>query len=350
MFRTGIVKDERYMDHMANVYHPESHSRLEVIYRMLQEPDMRGKFAEIRPRMANREELELIHGPRYIQLVASTADKGYTMLDPDTYACAKSYETAKLAAGGVLAAVDEVLGDNVDNAFAFIRPPGHHAETNRAMGFCLFNNVAIAAAYAIQKHKIQKALIVDWDLHHGNGTQHSFEARPDVLYFSTHQSPYYPGTGYVNETGTGEGKGFTVNVPLAPGPGDGEFMKIFEEILEPIALEYKPDLVFVSAGFDIYYEDPLGGMQVTPAGFANLARIILELAQKACQGKVVFLLEGGYHLEGLRDSVREVLKTQRGEVLADGRDKNIRKITDKEMIAPVLKRVKEVQKPFWKNL
>ncbi len=350
MFRTGIVKDERYMDHVANVYHPESHRRLEVIYQMLQEPDMKGKFTEIRPRMASREELELIHGPRYVQFVASTADRDYTMLDPDTYACTKSYETAKLAAGGVLAAVDEVVGGGVDNAFAFIRPPGHHAEANRAMGFCLFNNAAVAAAYAVQKHKIQRVLIVDWDLHHGNGTQHSFEGRPDVLYFSTHQSPYYPGTGYVNEIGNGAGKGFTVNVPLAPGPGDGEFTTIFEEILEPIALAYKPDLVFVSAGFDIYYEDPLGGMQVTPAGFANLAKIVLEFAQQSCRGKVVFVLEGGYHLDGLRDSVREVLKTQRGEILAGGRDKEMRKKADKEMIAPVLKRVKEVQKPFWKTL
>jgi acetoin utilization deacetylase AcuC-like enzyme len=350
MFRTGIVKDERYLDHAANVYHPESQQRLEVIYKMLQEPEMKGKFKEIRPRAAAREELQLIHGPRYIQLVASTADRDYTMLDPDTYACMKSYETARLAAGGVLAAVDEVLEGGVDNAFAFIRPPGHHAEANRAMGFCLFNNVAVAAAYAIQKRKVQKVMIVDWDLHHGNGTQHSFEGRQDVLYFSTHQSPYYPGTGYVNEIGSGEGRGFTVNVPLAPGPGDGEFMQIFEEILEPIALAYKPDLVFVSAGFDIYYEDPLGGMQVTPAGFANLARIILDVAQKSCQGKVVFVLEGGYHLDGLRDSVREVLKTQCGEILADGRDKNIRKKTDKEMVAPVLRRVKEIQRPFWKNL
>lgn len=350
MFRTGIVKDERYMDHVANTYHPESQSRLEVIYQMLREPEMKGRFIEIPPRLAIQEELELIHAPHYIQSVAATAGRSYTMLDPDTYACAKSYETAKLAAGGVLSAVDEVLGGKVDNAFAFIRPPGHHAETNRAMGFCLFNNVAIAAAYAIQKHKIQRTLIIDWDLHHGNGTQHSFYERPDVLYFSTHQFPYYPGTGYVNEVGSGEGRGFTVNVPLAPGPGDGEFMKIFEEILEPIALEYKPELVFVSAGFDIYYEDPLGGMQVTPAGFANLARIILEFAQKACQGRVVFLLEGGYHLEGLRDSAREVLKTQRGDVLADGRDKKIRKTAEGEMIAPVIRRVKEIQKPFWKNL
>jgi acetoin utilization deacetylase AcuC-like enzyme len=348
MVKTGIVQDVRYLNHQADTYHPESHHRLEVIHQMLKEPGMKGGFLEIQPRLATREELELIHVPRYVQLVASTADRDYALLDPDTYACPKSYETARLAAGGVLAAVDQVLAGPAANAFAFIRPPGHHAESSRAMGFCLFNNVAVAAAYALREHGIRKVLIIDWDLHHGNGTQHSFYERPDVLYFSTHQFPYYPGTGAVSEVGSGNGKGFTVNVPLAPGPGDGEYMSIFEEILEPIALEFKPDLVFVSAGFDIYYQDPLGGMQVTPAGFANLARIILDFAEKTCRGKVVFLLEGGYHLEGLRDSAREVLKTLQGEILAGGRDESLRRSTDRQMIAPIIRKVKETQKPFWK--
>jgi acetoin utilization deacetylase AcuC-like enzyme len=350
MAQTGIAKDNRYMDHVADSYHPESHHRLEVLYQMLAEPEMKGKFEEIKPRMAIQEELELIHVPRYIQLVASTADHSCVMLDPDTYACSKSYETAKLAAGGTLVAVDKVMGGELDNAFAFIRPPGHHAESNRAMGFCLFNNVAIAASYALKKYKLKKALIIDWDLHHGNGTQHSFYDRSDVLYFSTHQFPYYPGTGFVNEVGSGAGKGFTVNVPLSPGPGDAEYMEVFEAILEPIALEYKPDIVFVSAGFDIYYHDPLGGMQVTPEGFANLARIILDFAKETCKGKVVFVLEGGYHLEGLRDSAREVLKTLRGDALAGGRNEKLRQSVDHRMIDPVIKKVKEAQKPFWKNL
>ena len=350
MAHTGIVRDNRYLDHVANTYHPESHQRLEVLYRMLQETEMKGNFIEVQPRMATREELELIHVPRYIQLVASTAGQACTMLDPDTYACSKSYETAKLAAGGTLVAVDRVLGGELDNAFAFVRPPGHHAESNRAMGFCLFNNVAIAAGYALKTHKLRKALIIDWDLHHGNGTQHSFYERADVLYFSTHQFPYYPGTGYVNEVGSGTGKGFTVNVPLSPGPGDAEYMQIFEDILEPIAMEYKPDIVFVSAGFDIYYQDPLGGMQVTPEGFANLAKIVLEFAKETCKGKVVFVLEGGYHLDGLRDSVKDVLKTMRGDILAGGRDENIRKGVDHRMMDAIIKKVKEAQKPFWKNL
>ena len=350
MARTGIVKDSRYMEHVASTYHPESHQRLEVLYQMLEEPEMKGTLVEIIPRMATQEELGLIHVPRYIQQVASTAGHACIMLDPDTYACPKSYETAKLAAGGTLAAVDEVLSGKLNNAFALIRPPGHHAESNRAMGFCLFNNVAIAAGYALKKHKLERAMIIDWDLHHGNGTQHSFYERKDVLYFSTHQFPYYPGTGFFNETGNGAGKGFTVNVPLSPGPGDGEYAEIFEKILEPIALEYKPDIVFVSAGFDTYYQDPLGGMQVTPEGFANLARIVLDFTKETCEGKVVFVLEGGYHLEGLRDSVREVLKTLRGDTPEGRRSEKLRQAVDHRMIDPVIRKVKEAQSPFWKNL
>ncbi len=350
MARTGIVKDERYLEHVADTYHPESHERLQAVHKMLQETGLQGKLAEISPRMALEEELELNHTRKYIELVASTAGRAYTMLDPDTYACAKSYATAKLAVGGTLAAVEKVIRGDLDNAFALIRPPGHHAESNRAMGFCLFNNVAIAAAYAIQTHGVRRALIIDWDLHHGNGTQHSFYDRKDVLYFSTHQFPYYPGTGSIHETGNGAGRGFTVNVPLHPGPGDAEYMEVFEEILEPIALEYEPEIIFVSAGFDTYYQDPLGGMQVTPAGFANLAKIVLEMAQKTCKGKVVFVLEGGYHLQGLRDSIQEVLKTMREEILTAGRDEKIRQKADAGMVGPILKKVKEAQKTFWKDL
>lgn len=350
MNQTGIVKDERYLGHEADGYHPESPERLRVIYKMLQDDDMRRKFLEITPRPATTEELELVHTPRYIQTVASTAGHRLVMLDPDTYACAQSFEIAKLAAGGVLVAVDKVMAQEIQNAFAFIRPPGHHAEANRAMGFCLFNNVAIAANYCIKKYKLQRIFIIDWDLHHGNGTQHSFYERADVLYFSTHQFPYYPGTGYLTEIGNGQGKGFTVNVPLPPGPGDGEYSLIFEEILEPIAREYQPEIVFVSAGFDIYYQDPLGGMQVTPSGFAHLCRIILDFARDTCAGRVVFVLEGGYHLQGLRDSTKEVLKAMRGEILQEGRDEKMRQIVDHKLIDPIIKKVREAQKPYWKNI
>jgi len=350
MPKTGIVKDDRYMEHSADGYHPESPERLETLYGMLAEPAMKGEFEEIQPRMATQDELELVHDKSYIRLVASTAGRRMTMLDPDTYACPKSFDAARLAAGGTLEAVDRVMRGQVDNAFAFVRPPGHHAEANRAMGFCLFNNVAVAASYALKAHHIGKTLIIDWDLHHGNGTQHSFYERDDVLYFSTHQYPYYPGTGFYSETGSGPGKGFTVNVPLPAGPGDGEYARIFEEILEPVALEYRPGLVFVSAGFDIYHRDPLGGMQVTPEGFANLAKIILEFAQRVCDGRVIFVLEGGYHLDGLRDSAREVLRAMRGEALPAGRDGEMGKGADPRLIEPILKKVRETHRPVWRNL
>ncbi len=347
---TGIIQDDRYMLHAADGYHPESPERLRIIYKMLQDEDMKDKFISFAPRSATTEELAWVHTLRHIQTVAATADRRLTMLDPDTYACAHSFDIAKLAAGGVLVAVDAVMAGRVQNAFAFVRPPGHHAEANRAMGFCLFNNVAIAANYCINIYKLAKVLIIDWDLHHGNGTQNSFYERRDVLYFSTHQYPYYPGTGHANEVGSGEGKGFTVNVPLPSGPGDGEYFLIFEEILEPIAREFHPDIVLVSAGFDIYYQDPLGGMQVTPVGFANLCRIILDVANDTCQGKVIFVLEGGYHLQGLRDATKAVLKTMHGDLLPEGRDKRMRQNIDHKLIDPLLKRIREAQKPFWKNI
>ncbi len=350
MQSTGIVRDNRYMNHAINGYHPESPERLRVIYQMLQDEDLQGKFLELTPRAASIEELALVHTSHHIQKIASTAGQRLTMLDPDTYACAESFEIAKLATGGVLVAVDKVMAGEIQNAFAFIRPPGHHAEANRAMGFCLFNNVAIAANYCIKIHKLERILIIDWDLHHGNGTQHSFYERRDVLYFSTHQYPYYPGTGHVTEVGSGVGKGFTVNVPLPVGPGDEEYFFIFEEILEPIAREYKPDIVFVSAGFDIYYQDPLGGMQVTPAGFANLCRIVLDFAQDTCHGRVIFVLEGGYHLQGLRDATKAVLKTMRGEMLGEGRDEQMRQNIDHGLIDPIIKKVREAHKPFWRNI
>mgnify|MGYP000097265598 CR=1 FL=1 len=345
--KVGIVKDRIYLEHVTDRFHPENAQRLEHIYEMVERLPQ-DDLVYVAPRPASEDEICLIHSPRYYEFVAATAGKTHTQLDPDTSTSPRSFEAATMAVGGLLNLVDAVMKGEVDNGFALIRPPGHHAEKDRAMGFCLFNNVAIAAAYALGQHRLKRVLIIDWDLHHGNGTQHSFYERADVLYFSSHQYPYYPGTGFFGEVGNGAGKGFTVNVPLGAGPGDAEFFLIFEEILEPIALEFKPELIFVSAGFDIYYRDPLGGMQVTPQGFANLTRVILEFAQKTCGGKTVFVLEGGYHLEGLRDSARQVLKTLRGELLSQGRDETARTKADRRMIDPVLKKVREVQKPYWK--
>jgi acetoin utilization deacetylase AcuC-like enzyme len=306
---TGIVKDKRYLEHDMGAYHVESPQRLAYIYRELD--DLKGLFEEIPPRQATREEITAVHDPKYVDRIAATAGYPEVHLDADTSTSARSYEVALLAAGGVLAAIDAVI-NGLTNAFALVRPPGHHAERDRAMGFCIFNNVAIGAHYALSKHKIERVLIIDWDLHHGNGTQHAFYADDRVLYFSTHQYPFYPGTGQYTEIGEGKGKGYTVNIPLSPGCGDAEYANLFRHILRPICLEYQPQLILVSAGFDIYHQDPLGGMAITEQGFARLADICMEMAQQVCAGRVVMTLEGGYNLEGQARSVREVVRRMAG--------------------------------------
>lgn len=348
MNRTGIVRDDRYMNHSMGAYHPESPERLGAIYAMLDESDMADRFHPIPVRPAEREDLLRVHSAAYVDRIAATDGVEYTYLDPDTQTCAGSHEAALLAAGGVCEAIAMVHAGELDNAFALVRPPGHHAERARAMGFCLFNNVAVGARYAQERLKVGRILIVDWDLHHGNGTQHSFESNPSILYFSTHQYPYYPGTGAFVETGSGKGEGFTVNVPLPIGCGDGEYVGIFEKILRPVALQFKPDLILVSAGFDIYVGDPLGGMNVTPRGFAGLTRILMEMADTCCKGRVVVTLEGGYNVEGQRDSVREVLnelagltRTVPGEIAAQG---------DPGLVDFLRRSVKEVHQNRWKDL
>ncbi len=347
MKRTGIVRDERYLNHDPGAYHPESPRRLEVLYSMLDE-ELKGKFTEIEPFEADKEMLLWIHDASYINRVAATAGKEFTSLDPDTSTSPGSYEAALLAVGGLCRAISMVMAGEMDNAFAFVRPPGHHAERARAMGFCLFNNVAIGARYAQKKLGAEKVLIVDWDLHHGNGTQHSFEEDPTVLYFSTHQYPYYPGSGSLRETGRGQGRGYTVNVPLSVGKGDVEYVGIFERIVKPIAREYSPDLIMISAGFDIYANDPLGGMNVTATGFAGMTRSLMEVAEEVCGGKIVATLEGGYNIQGLRECgkavVEEMLDLQQTDpraVISSGSQINLDSI---------VKEVTEVQREFWKTL
>jgi acetoin utilization deacetylase AcuC-like enzyme len=351
MKRTGVVKDRKYMEHVMDPGHPESPERLQAIYQMIEEEEMRGRFlGKVRPRSATHEEIEMIHTPSYVDLVASTAGKPYVRLDIDTSTCAKSYEAALLAAGGLLELIKVVMQEKFNNGFALVRPPGHHAERDRAMGFCIFNNVAIGAKYAINAFSLERILIVDWDVHHGNGTQHSFYDDPKVLYFSTHRSGFYPGTGAATEVGIGKGEGFTVNVPLSHGVSDADYGNIFEKILRPIALEYQPQLILVSAGFDIHYNDPLGGMDVTEKGFARMTEILMEIADATCQGRLVFTLEGGYNVESEKRSVKAVL-----EELSQGAPLDKKELIEKEKanhtrIERALSPVMEIQKRYWKSL
>jgi acetoin utilization deacetylase AcuC-like enzyme len=238
--------------------------------------------------------------------------------------------------------LDDVMVKRSDNGFAFVRPPGHHAERERAMGFCLFNNVAVGAEYLRRRHGLDRVLIVDWDVHHGNGTQHMFENDPGVLYVSTHQYPYYPGTGAMHEAGEGEGEGFTLNVPFPGGFGDAEYADAFRTVILPVAEEYQPEFVLVSAGFDPHYRDPLASMNVTEAGFAAMARGLVDLAGRVCGGRCVAILEGGYDLTAIRDSASAVLSELQGSAEAAVAP------AEPSRAEPLLAAVRKIQQRYWR--
>ena len=349
MAKVGIVRDERYLLHDMGGYHPESPDRLRAIYQTLGQKEMEGLFVEIPSRAATREEIETIHAPSYVDLVAGTAGKPHVRLDPDTSTCSASYEAAIWAVGGLLEAIDTVMEGKMDRTFALVRPPGHHAEKARAMGFCLFNNIAIGARHVQKRHGLDRILIVDWDLHHGNGTQNAFYAEDEVLYFSTHQYPFYPGTGGANEIGQGEGKGYTVNVPLGVGCGDSEYANIFTHILTPIALTYQPQLILVSAGFDTHYRDPIGGMRVTETGIARLMNILKGIAQSVCSGRIILTLEGGYDLTALSESARAVLLEMRDDDSWVDQEKcGEQEQADYKHIERVVEIIQKIQAEYWK--
>jgi acetoin utilization deacetylase AcuC-like enzyme len=341
MLKTALVTDHHYLDHFPGRGHPERPERLKVLL------DMAGglhreRLERLAPRQATAAELELCHDPQYVALVRQTAARDSYDFDPDTHASRATYQTSLLAAGGILTAADAVLEGEADNGFALVRPPGHHALPDHAMGFCFFNNIAIAASYLTQVKGMMRVMILDWDVHHGNGTQDIFYASSQVLYCSLHQFPHYPGSGSLREIGIDEGRGYTVNLPLPATFGDAEYLSAFDRVILPIGRQFRPDFILVSAGFDCHFRDPLADMRVTEQGFTAMARRLKRLAAECCQSRMALVLEGGYDLQALASSVRDVI-----EELGREADEPITGASpDRE--GWLLDKVCKQQSPFWK--
>ncbi|HUG53750.1 MAG TPA: histone deacetylase [Vicinamibacteria bacterium] len=339
--RVALYDDPVFREHDAGPGHPERPRRLQALRDGLRRAGIEDEMELRAPRPATGEELRRVHTAEHVAAVAATAGRT-VRFDPDTQAGPRSYAAALAAAGAVTDAVDRILDGALDRAFCLARPPGHHAEADRAMGFCLFNNVAVAAAHALARG-LSRVAIVDFDVHHGNGTQHMFEADPRVLYVSSHAYPFYPGTGSLAEVGTGPGRGFTVNLPLPPGTGDAEYARVYGEIVEPIGRAFDPELVLVSAGFDAWGGDPLAPMALTARGYAELADVCLALAAGASGGRAVFALEGGYDLVGLAASGAAVGRALLGE-------RQARVTPAGPELDPLLAEYRRVLSPHWPSV
>ena len=300
-----LISSDRFAEHQTPPGHPERSERAEVMEVIASRWRMRGGEVTA-PHVAANEQLARVHTNEYIASIAATAGRAVA-LDPDTFTSAESHGIALLAAGAGIDAVELAMGPKPRAVLAMVRPPGHHAERNRAMGFCLFNNIAVAAAHARAKGAARVA-IVDYDVHHGNGTQHMFETDPNVLYVSLHQFPFYPGTGAADEVGSGAGKGFTVNLPLEVGSVDDDYHVAFSEVVVPVLRQYDPDLLLVSAGFDAHERDPLAGMRLTSAAFGAMTMELRKVAEACCEGRIVLMTEGGYDLRALAESLQAAVE------------------------------------------
>jgi len=338
--RCGIIYHPEYLKHETGP-HPENKERLLSILALLRETGRLTKLELKEPRSAILDEIQYIHSKDCIEKARKYSELEMR-LDPDTVLCKDSYNVALRAAGGAITAVDAVL-DKWESAFALLRPPGHHATPTKSMGFCIFNNIAIAARHA-QKMGKKRVLIVDWDVHHGNGTQDAFYDDHTVLYFSTHQYPHYPGTGWMDEVGTDEGEGFNINVPLPAQTDDSGFIAAFKEILVPAAREFSPDIVLISAGMDACNNDGLAQMRMSVDGFSVLASIVKSIAKDSCEGKIAAVLEGGYDLKLLSHSVAEVLDVFMGkEVEMEHYEVN-------SLVRARLDEIKKIQRRFWQSI
>ncbi len=303
----GVIQDSRFREHRAPEGHPERPDRLAAVEEAI--ASRAEALSQLAPRQAGDEEILRIHQRAHLESISEAVRRAPTQLDPDTYLSPRSLEVARLAAGGSIDLARAVARGDLTAGLAAVRPPGHHAEPHRAMGFCLLNNVAIAAAALRAEEGVERILILDWDVHHGNGTQRSFEEDPNLLYVSTHHYPFYPGTGDFDEAGSGRGEGATVNVPLPAGCNDGVYLGALQRILVPLTLAFRPEILLVSAGFDAHRDDPLGGMRISEEGFAGMGSIVRSLADAVCGGRLAYFLEGGYSISGLRQGTGAVLDT-----------------------------------------
>ncbi len=304
MSTLGFIYHPDYLKHITGPGHPERPQRLEGLLQHLLPTPLWGKMSHLRPLPAHVEMVNLVHSERYTTMIKVRCQSGETVLDDgETRICRDSYDAALLAVGGVQTAIDEVLGGKLRRAFCAVRPPGHHAETSEAMGFCLFNNIAIAARYAQSQYGIERVAIVDWDVHHGNGTQKAFYEDDSVFFVSLHQYPFYPGTGAANERGAGRGEGFTLNCPMGAGSVEKDYLDAFELQIIPALNRFQPQLVLISAGFDAHADDPLAGINLREESYRRMTEYMVGLSEKFCDGRIVSVLEGGYNIQALARSV-----------------------------------------------
>ncbi len=304
---TVIIYDDIYLKHDTWPDHPENSARIINTIEHLRSANCWQKLDIKKPRAATEAEVSAIHSTSQIVQIAEIASSGGGYLDPDTYVSSDSYEAALNAAGAPLTAIDLIMDKKVDNAFCLVRPPGHHATPEKGMGFCLFNNVAIAAKYIQSRYSLDRIVIIDWDVHHGNGTQDAFYDDPSVMYFSMHRYPFYPGTGAEEETGKDSGSGFTINIPLSYNTEPQEYLKFFEEILEKRVKPFKPQFILISSGFDAYRLDPISGLSLEASDYNKLTKLTQNVAKYCCDGRIVSCLEGGYHLLDLPKCIEEHL-------------------------------------------
>ena len=308
MNKTGYISDPFYLKH-KNEPHPENPGRLNAIQKNIESSKYYNNLTLIQPRKATVEDIAKVHGTGYIRSVEDSCRNGVRNLDADTVISSDSYQAALLSAGAGLEALDKILEGTVGNAFCAVRPPGHHAEQNKAMGFCLFNNVGVIARYAQDIKNIQKIFIFDWDVHHGNGTQHSFYKDSSIYYSSIHQYPFYPGTGGVDETGTGDGLGSNLNLPMRAYSCDADYINAIEHKLIPVIQKFNPDLIIISAGFDAHENDPLAQINLSTECYGKMTQKLMEIANDVCDGRILSMLEGGYDYSALADSVQLHVET-----------------------------------------